>query len=142
MLTAGGAGIMDETYYQALDFIQKSTREGGIDTALKYNGSQLAALLVPPDVGQTYQIAAQAGMSLDSEAHQDLLSSSHDAPPKDTCRALLTTTCRLSYDYSARRRQCGHRNAIWPGAYEYGLVRGDSYQVCLGNRRLAVHFWN
>ncbi|MCJ1368406.1 hypothetical protein MMC16_007548 [Acarospora aff. strigata] len=54
-------GIMDETYYQALDFIQKSTREGGIDTALKYNGSQLAALLVPPDVGQTYQIAAQAG---------------------------------------------------------------------------------
>lgn len=52
---------MDETYYQALGFSQKSTREDGIDAALNYNGSQLSALLVPPDVGQTYQIAAQAG---------------------------------------------------------------------------------
>ena len=52
---------MDETWYQALDFCQRSSREGGIDAALKYNGTQLAALLVPPDVGQTYQIAAQAG---------------------------------------------------------------------------------
>ncbi len=56
-----GLGIMNETYYQALSFCQRSSREGGIDAALKYNGTQLAALLVPPDVGQTYQIAAQAG---------------------------------------------------------------------------------
>lgn len=56
-------GIMDETYYQALAFTQRSTREDGIDAALNYfnNGTQLDALLVPPDVGQTYQIAAQAG---------------------------------------------------------------------------------
>jgi amidase len=52
---------MDDTYYQALAFCQKSTREDGIDAALKWNGTQLDALLVPPDVGQTYQIAAQAG---------------------------------------------------------------------------------
>ncbi|KAI9814264.1 MAG: hypothetical protein M1827_003430 [Pycnora praestabilis] len=54
-------GIMDERYYQALAFCQKSTREDGIDAALNFNGTQLSALLVPPDVGQTYQIAAQAG---------------------------------------------------------------------------------
>ena len=57
------SGIMDKTYYQALEFCQRSTREDGIDAALDYfgNGTMLDALLVPPDVGQTYQIAAQAG---------------------------------------------------------------------------------
>ncbi|KAH7389959.1 amidase signature domain-containing protein [Pyrenochaeta sp. MPI-SDFR-AT-0127] len=54
-------GEMDETYYQALAFTQRSTREEGIDAALANNGRPLDALLVPPDVGQTYQIAAQAG---------------------------------------------------------------------------------
>ncbi|KAF2034041.1 glutamyl-tRNA amidotransferase subunit A [Setomelanomma holmii] len=54
-------GIMDETYYQALAFCQRSTREEGIDAALANSGRPLDALLVPPDVGQTYQIAAQAG---------------------------------------------------------------------------------
>jgi amidase len=53
-------GIKDETYYQALNFSQTMTREG-IDTALMYKGKKLSGLLVPPDVGQTYQIAAQAG---------------------------------------------------------------------------------
>lgn len=52
---------MDSVYYQALGFCQKSTREDGIDAALKYNDQQLSGLLVPSDVGQTYQIAAQAG---------------------------------------------------------------------------------
>lgn len=52
---------MDETYYQALAFCQKPTREDGIDAALVHNGTKLSALLVPPEVGQTYQIAAQAG---------------------------------------------------------------------------------
>ena len=52
---------MDKTYYQALAFCQKSTREDGIDAALNYNGTKISALLVPPEVGQTYQIAAQAG---------------------------------------------------------------------------------
>jgi amidase len=57
------SGIMDETYYQAIAFCQRSTREDGIDAALDYfgNSTKLDALLVPPDVAQTYQIAAQAG---------------------------------------------------------------------------------
>lgn len=54
-------GVMDETYFQALSFCQSATREGGIDAALNFNGQQLSALLVPPDVAQTYQVAAQAG---------------------------------------------------------------------------------
>jgi amidase len=56
-------GVMDETYYQALAFCQESTRTDGIDGALSMgpNGTMLDALLVPPDVAQTYQIAAQAG---------------------------------------------------------------------------------
>lgn len=54
-------GIMDETYWEALAFCHRTTREDGIDAALHNNGNQLTALLVPPDVAQTYQIAAQAG---------------------------------------------------------------------------------
>ncbi|TVY88851.1 putative amidase, partial [Lachnellula willkommii] len=54
-------GIMNETYWQALAFCHRTSREEGIDAALSYNGANLTALLVPPDVGQTYQIAAQAG---------------------------------------------------------------------------------
>ncbi|CAD6589866.1 MAG: hypothetical protein ASARMPRED_004296 [Alectoria sarmentosa] len=54
-------GIMNSTYYEALSFCQRSAREDGIDAALRNNGKHLSALLVPPDVAQTYQIAAQAG---------------------------------------------------------------------------------
>ena len=54
-------GVMDETYYQALQFCQYQSRERGIDAMLANNGRPLDAVLVPPDVGQTYQIAAQAG---------------------------------------------------------------------------------
>ncbi|KAK8068555.1 hypothetical protein PG996_007667, partial [Apiospora saccharicola] len=70
-------GVRDETYWQALNFTQSSTR-AGIDAALtltstpspikstpqeqkRKNLRKLSGLLVPPDVGQTYQIAAQAG---------------------------------------------------------------------------------
>lgn len=60
-------GIRNETYWQALGFCQGKTR-AGIDAALAGGGQRLPAnrtaldgLLVPPDVGQTYQIAAQAG---------------------------------------------------------------------------------
>lgn len=35
-----------------------------IDAALYNDGTQLTALLVPPDVAQTYQIAAQGGYSM------------------------------------------------------------------------------
>ena len=57
---------MDETYYQALAFTQQSTREDGLDAALNFNGKKLDGLLVPPDVGPSYQISAQAGKSLSS----------------------------------------------------------------------------
>jgi amidase len=53
-------GIQDDTYFQALEFTQTSTRSG-IDSALTYNGKKLSGLLVPPEEAQTYQIAAQAG---------------------------------------------------------------------------------
>lgn len=54
-------GVMNETYWQALEFCQGGSRRG-IDTALGlYGGRKLDGLLVPPDVGQSYQIAAQAG---------------------------------------------------------------------------------
>ncbi|KAL6703973.1 hypothetical protein ACN47E_008911 [Coniothyrium glycines] len=54
-------GVMDDSYKQALEFIQRSTRQDGIDFALANNGKPVDALLVPSDVGQSYQIAAQAG---------------------------------------------------------------------------------
>ncbi|KAF7189109.1 putative amidase [Pseudocercospora fuligena] len=56
-------GVQNETYWQALEFCQTTTRERGIDHAQSQgpNSTKLDALLVPPDVGQSYQIAAQAG---------------------------------------------------------------------------------
>ncbi|KXH45335.1 amidase [Colletotrichum simmondsii] len=54
-------GIKDVTYLQAVEFSQQSTRNGINDALAFSNGTKLAGLLVPPDVGQTYQIAAQAG---------------------------------------------------------------------------------
>ncbi|KAJ9218476.1 hypothetical protein DTO027B5_9145 [Paecilomyces variotii] len=57
-------GVMDETYFQALSFCQRSTREEGIDAALNHNGTNLDGLLVPPEPGQAGQIAAQAGYPL------------------------------------------------------------------------------
>jgi amidase len=52
-------GVKDETYTQALDFVQSSSRDG-IDYALTHYG-KLDGLLVPPDVGQSYETSAQAG---------------------------------------------------------------------------------
>lgn len=56
-------GEYDETYWQALGFVQSSTRNG-INDALRLDSGpskKLDGLLVPPDVGQSGQIAAQAG---------------------------------------------------------------------------------
>ncbi|KAM0344868.1 hypothetical protein ACHAPU_007000 [Fusarium lateritium] len=53
-------GKQDETYWQALEFCQTSTRNG-IDDALTHKGKKLSGLLVPPQVAQAPQIAAQAG---------------------------------------------------------------------------------
>lgn len=69
-------GVMDQTYYEALGFCHTSTRERGIDAALAMgpDGTKLDALLVPPDVGQTYQIAAQAGypvLTIPAGVHSD-----------------------------------------------------------------------
>jgi len=60
LASLNNSGVRDATYRQALDWCQSNTRNG-IDTALSYNGHALDSLLVPPDVAQTYQIAAQAG---------------------------------------------------------------------------------
>lgn len=60
-------GIKNETYWQALSFCQGKTRDGidwalqGGDQDIPEGKAKLDGLLVPPDVGQTYQIAAQAG---------------------------------------------------------------------------------
>lgn len=54
-------GIMNETYFQALRFCHRTTREEGIDAALKRGNRTLDGLLVPPSVAQSIQIAAQAG---------------------------------------------------------------------------------
>ncbi|RJE21941.1 amidase family [Aspergillus sclerotialis] len=54
-------GIMNETYFQALEFCHRTTREEGIDAALKHKDGKLDGLLVPPNVAQSIQIAAQAG---------------------------------------------------------------------------------
>ncbi|GJN84311.1 amidase family protein [Purpureocillium lilacinum] len=56
-------GVQDETYFQALEFCQSSTRKG-INDALSHKGRKLNGLLVPVDPGQSYQIAAQAGYPL------------------------------------------------------------------------------
>lgn len=60
-------GVQNETYWQALGYVQGKTRDG-INWALAGGGQQLPCnktildgLLVPSDVGQTYQVAAQAG---------------------------------------------------------------------------------
>jgi amidase len=54
-------GVQNETYWQALSFCQRTTRDEGIDAALANGGDQLHALLIPPDVAQSVQVAAQAG---------------------------------------------------------------------------------
>ncbi|UNI17961.1 Amidase [Purpureocillium takamizusanense] len=56
-------GVQNETYFQALEFCQGSTRRG-INDALNHKGRRLNGLLVPVDPGQSYQIAAQAGYPL------------------------------------------------------------------------------
>lgn len=53
-------GERDEAYWQALDFCQRSCRQG-IDDALSHQGQKLAGLLIPPQIGQAPQISAQAG---------------------------------------------------------------------------------
>ncbi|KAL8997133.1 MAG: hypothetical protein Q9169_003516 [Polycauliona sp. 2 TL-2023] len=61
LASAATKGVMNDTYWQALHFCQTRTRHG-IDQALHHpHPMQLDALLVPPDVAQTTQIAAQAG---------------------------------------------------------------------------------
>jgi amidase len=62
--SAASEGKEDETYYGALEYIRKQSREHGIDAALTCeDGSQLDALLVPiqADGGAALQVAAKAG---------------------------------------------------------------------------------
>ena len=88
---------MNETYYQALAFCQQSTREGGIDAALSYKGRRLDGLLVPPDVGQTYQIAAQAGKSFQFSSCADSANSAHLGYPMITIPAGVNRVSGMPY---------------------------------------------
>lgn len=54
-------GVRTEPYWQSLSFCQRTTREEGIDAALRNGNHSLDALLVPPDLAQSIQIPAQAG---------------------------------------------------------------------------------
>lgn len=61
------AGEKNETYWQAVEFVAKTSREEGIDHALDYTDSstgenfKLDGLLVPSGLSITYQQAAKAG---------------------------------------------------------------------------------
>ncbi|KAG6029739.1 hypothetical protein E4U41_000286 [Claviceps citrina] len=54
-------GLQDETYWQALHFCQSSSRNGIDDALRRHKRKTLSGLLVPSDVGQSYQTSAQAG---------------------------------------------------------------------------------
>ncbi|SCU84449.1 LAME_0C09516g1_1 [Lachancea meyersii CBS 8951] len=60
-------GDKNETYWQAVEFVQKTSRQEGIDSALNYTDSatgenfKLDGLLVPSGNSITYQQAAKAG---------------------------------------------------------------------------------
>ncbi|KAL2886790.1 putative amidase [Ceratocystis lukuohia] len=60
LASAATKGEQNEEYWEALYYIQNTTRDG-IDYALNWEGKKLNGLLVPSSVGQSYQIAAQAG---------------------------------------------------------------------------------
>lgn len=73
-------GVRNETYWQALSFTQGKTRSGidwalaGAGQTLPGNKTTLDGLLVPSDVGQTYQVAAQAGypmITIPAGVHSD-----------------------------------------------------------------------
>ncbi|KAK6457812.1 Glutamyl-tRNA amidotransferase subunit A (Glu-ADT subunit A) [Scheffersomyces xylosifermentans] len=60
-------GVKNETYYQAVEFVRRTSRDEGIDYALNYTDTstgenyQLDGLLVPSGNSITYQQAAKAG---------------------------------------------------------------------------------
>ncbi|RAL13925.1 amidase family protein [Aspergillus homomorphus CBS 101889] len=54
-------GEMNETYWQALEYCHRTSREEGIDAALRHGGRNITALLAPPDFPPAVEIAAQAG---------------------------------------------------------------------------------
>ncbi|KAM3164064.1 Amidase domain-containing protein [Lachancea thermotolerans] len=60
-------GARNETYWQAVEFVQKTSRDEGIDYALNYTDPEsgenfkLDGLLVPSGLSITYQQAAKAG---------------------------------------------------------------------------------
>ncbi|KAI9752902.1 MAG: hypothetical protein M4579_005420 [Chaenotheca gracillima] len=62
-MSAISKGIKDETYFAALEFMRRKSREEGIDSALQHQGVQLDGLLVPSlaDGGAACQVAAKAG---------------------------------------------------------------------------------
>ena len=61
-------GVKNDTYHRALKYIQRKSREEGIDAALNSSGAELDGLLVPisADGGVPCQVAAKAGMATTS----------------------------------------------------------------------------
>ena len=111
---------MNSTYYEALSFCRTSTRENGIDYALThYTSTKLSALLVPPDVGQTYQIAAQAGRS-----H----SPPQEPPPPPTPIYIHQLTpplpsIRLPHPHPPRLHQHHNKHALRSRPHVHRMVR-------------------
>lgn len=60
LASLASGGIRNETYFQALHFTQTKCKNGINHALTAYSPTPLSALLVPPDVGPSYQIAAQA----------------------------------------------------------------------------------
>lgn len=61
--SADSMGTEDGVYHSALDYIRRTSKEEGIDQALRTDGDMLDGLLVPvqADDGVAMQIAAKAG---------------------------------------------------------------------------------
>jgi amidase len=105
-------GEYDETYWQALNFVQSSTRNG-INDALRLDSKDkkkhLDGLLVPPDVGQSYQIAAQAGY------------------PVITVPAGESTESGMPFGLAIMQTEFGEKELVRYGSAIEDLLKGSKY---------------
>jgi len=133
---------MDAEYYQALAFCQSTTRRQ-IDSALNHNGHALDALLVPPDVGTTYQIAAQARefhLILNSLRLARCWELGPDPPPvfvmsfKSSLADLRVCGARIPGPHDPCRHQRGVAHALRSGVHADDVGRARPHQVGVGGR--------
>ncbi|KAA8569312.1 hypothetical protein EYC84_000968 [Monilinia fructicola] len=99
-------GVMNETYWEALNFCHRTTREDGIDAALYNNGTQLTALLVPPDVGVSPVDGMPFGLALMGTAWSEASLVKYASAIEDLQQSLVgfkqKRTSPLWYDYRAK----------------------------------------